>query len=45
MIWISTARRGRTHDITAARRDHLLAHLRTAVSAPWPVSGFWASSA
>ena len=29
-IWISAARPGRTHDITAARRDHLLAHLRAA---------------
>ncbi|SFH06187.1 transposase family protein [Streptomyces mirabilis] len=30
MIWISAARPCRTHDITAARRDHLLAHLRAA---------------
>ncbi|WP_234439516.1 MULTISPECIES: transposase family protein [Streptomyces] len=30
LIWISAARPGRTHDITAARRDHLLAHLRAA---------------
>ncbi|MET7727621.1 MULTISPECIES: transposase family protein [Streptomyces] len=29
-IWISAARPGRTHGITAARRDHLLAHLRAA---------------
>ncbi|MGW1399859.1 transposase family protein [Streptomyces sp. NPDC002405] len=29
LIWISAARPGRTHDITAARRDHILAHLRT----------------
>ncbi|WP_267883799.1 transposase family protein [Streptomyces sp. NRRL S-646] len=27
MIWISAARPGRTHDITAARRDHVVAHL------------------
>jgi hypothetical protein len=30
LIWISAARPGRTHDITAARRDHILAHLRAA---------------
>ncbi|MEU6092706.1 transposase family protein [Streptomyces sp. NPDC047085] len=30
MLWISAARPGRTHDITAARRDHILAHLREA---------------
>jgi hypothetical protein len=30
LIWISAARPGRTHDITAARRDHILTHLRTA---------------
>ncbi|MGW2090457.1 transposase family protein [Streptomyces sp. NPDC001880] len=29
-IWISAARPGRTHDITAARHDHVLAHLRAA---------------
>ncbi|MBR7840054.1 IS5/IS1182 family transposase, partial [Actinospica durhamensis] len=28
LIWISAARPGRTHDITAARRDHVLEHLR-----------------
>ncbi|MFD3998713.1 transposase family protein [Streptomyces sp. NPDC058548] len=28
LIWISAARPGRTHDNTAARRDHILAHLR-----------------
>ncbi|WP_078856158.1 transposase family protein [Streptomyces sp. NRRL F-5065] len=28
LIWISTARPGRTHDNTAARQDHVLAHLR-----------------
>ncbi|KMS69578.1 transposase, partial [Streptomyces viridochromogenes] len=28
LIWISAARPGRTHDITAARHDHILAHLR-----------------
>ncbi|MFE5714465.1 transposase family protein [Streptomyces sp. NPDC056501] len=28
LIWISAARPGRTHDVTAVRRDHLLAHLR-----------------
>ncbi|MGW5276842.1 transposase family protein [Streptomyces sp. NPDC004044] len=27
MIWISAARPGRTHDITAARRDRILSHL------------------
>ncbi|MEU8245205.1 transposase family protein [Nonomuraea sp. NPDC048916] len=26
MIWISAARPGRTHDITAARRDRILSH-------------------
>jgi hypothetical protein len=30
LIWISAARPGRTHDITAARQDHVLAHLRAA---------------
>ncbi|MFI1973384.1 transposase family protein [Streptomyces cinnamoneus] len=29
LIWVS-ARLGRTHDITAARHDHVLAHLRAA---------------
>lgn len=29
-IWISAARSGRTHGITAARYDHILAHLRAA---------------
>ncbi|WP_225102464.1 transposase family protein [Streptomyces sp. CoH27] len=28
LICISAARPGRTHDITAARRDHILTHLR-----------------
>ncbi|MGW2425989.1 transposase family protein [Streptomyces sp. NPDC001709] len=30
LIWISAARPGRTHDITAARRDQILTHLRAA---------------
>jgi len=30
LIWISAARRGSTHDITAARHDHVVAHLREA---------------
>jgi hypothetical protein len=30
LIWISAVRPGRTHDITAARRDRILAHLRAA---------------
>ncbi|WP_434594046.1 transposase family protein [Streptomyces sp. A5-4] len=30
LIWISSTRPGRTHDNTAARNDHILAHLRTA---------------
>ncbi|MGW1410098.1 transposase family protein [Streptomyces sp. NPDC002403] len=30
LIWISAARTGRTHDNTAARHDHILAHLRAA---------------
>ncbi|MFF0170909.1 transposase family protein [Streptomyces prasinus] len=30
LTWISAARPGRTHDITAARHDHILAHLRAA---------------
>ncbi|MET9515837.1 transposase family protein [Streptomyces sp. NPDC002994] len=28
LVWISAARPGRTHDITAARHDHILARLR-----------------
>ncbi|MFJ8387542.1 hypothetical protein ACIQ9Q_24020 [Streptomyces sp. NPDC094438] len=35
LVWISAARPGRTHDITAARCDHRLAHMRDAgFSAP-----------
>ncbi|MFF1510796.1 transposase family protein [Streptomyces sp. NPDC058326] len=30
LIWISAARAGATHDITAARRDDILSHLREA---------------
>ncbi|MEU8975343.1 transposase family protein [Streptomyces monashensis] len=30
LIWVSAARPGRTHDITAARHDRVLAHLRAA---------------
>ncbi|MEV7976816.1 transposase family protein [Streptomyces sp. NPDC086519] len=30
LIWISAARSGRTHDNTAARHEHILAHLRAA---------------
>ncbi|GGU29778.1 transposase family protein [Streptomyces violascens] len=30
LIWTSAARPGRTHDNTAARHDHILAHLRAA---------------
>ncbi|GAA2632398.1 transposase family protein [Streptomyces vastus] len=30
LIWISAARPGRTHDITAARRDHIPTHLQDA---------------
>ncbi|WP_416981378.1 hypothetical protein [Streptomyces sp. T028] len=30
LMWISAARPGRTHDIPAARYDHILAHLRAA---------------
>jgi hypothetical protein len=30
LIWISAARPGRTHDITAARHDHVVTHLRAA---------------
>ncbi|MEU5084260.1 MULTISPECIES: transposase family protein [Streptomyces] len=30
LIWISAARPRRTHDNTAARHDHILAHLRAA---------------
>ncbi|MGW0351663.1 transposase family protein [Streptomyces anthocyanicus] len=30
LSWISAARPGRTHDNTAARHDHILAHLRAA---------------
>ncbi|WP_392900970.1 hypothetical protein [Streptomyces sp. LN699] len=36
LIWISAARPGRTHDNTAARHDHILAHLRAAASGRWP---------
>jgi hypothetical protein len=42
LVWISAARPGRTHDITAARRDRILAHLRAAGLASWPT---WALSA
>lgn len=31
MIWISAARPGRTHDITAACRDRIMSHPRAAV--------------
>ncbi|MEV0235348.1 transposase family protein [Nonomuraea sp. NPDC050786] len=34
LIWISAARPGRTHDITAARHDHIVEHLRAAGRAP-----------
>ncbi len=30
LIWISAGRPGRTHDITAARRDHVVEHLKAA---------------
>ncbi|MEV7817135.1 transposase family protein [Streptomyces flaveolus] len=30
LIRVSAARRGRTHDVTAARHDHITAHLREA---------------
>jgi DDE superfamily endonuclease len=30
LIWISAARPGRTHDITAARHDHIIDHLKAA---------------
>lgn len=30
LIWISAARPGRTHDATAARHDHIVAHLKAA---------------
>ncbi|WHX15758.1 transposase family protein [Streptomyces malaysiensis subsp. malaysiensis] len=30
LIWISAARPGHTHNVTAARHDHVLAHLRAA---------------
>ncbi|UQT59928.1 transposase family protein [Streptomyces durmitorensis] len=36
LIWISAARPGRTHDNTAARHDHVLAHLRAADLGHWP---------
>ncbi|MFE3526638.1 transposase family protein [Streptomyces sp. NPDC059161] len=42
MIWISAARPGRTHDNTAARHDHILAHLRAAGLGRWPTSAFGA---
>ncbi|MFD8868147.1 transposase family protein [Streptomyces sp. NPDC059590] len=34
LIWISAARPGRTHDITAARHDHIVEHLKAADLAP-----------
>jgi hypothetical protein len=34
LIWISAARPGRTHDITAARHDHIVEHLKAAGRAP-----------
>ncbi|MFI1165808.1 transposase family protein [Streptomyces sp. NPDC020801] len=37
LIWISAARPGRTHDITA-RHDHVLAHLRAAGLGRWRTS-------
>lgn len=40
LIWVSAARRGRTHDITAARQDHLTAHLREAGLAAFGDLGF-----
>ena len=36
LIWISSARRGAASEITAARHDHLAAHLRTAGLDPDP---------
>ncbi|MFE2057993.1 transposase family protein [Streptomyces sp. NPDC059446] len=30
LVWISAARPGRTHEVTAARHDHIVAHLRAA---------------
>ncbi|GDY58522.1 hypothetical protein SVIO_091450 [Streptomyces violaceusniger] len=40
LIWISAARPGRTHDNTAARHDHILAHLRAAGLGPWRTWAF-----
>ncbi|MEU1299490.1 hypothetical protein [Streptomyces shenzhenensis] len=40
MIWISAARPGRAHDITADRRDRILSHLRTAGLAALADLGF-----
>ncbi|WP_322619766.1 transposase family protein [Streptomyces acidicola] len=40
LIWISAARPGRTHDVTAARHDHILAHLRAAGLGPLADLGF-----
>ncbi|MFF5213558.1 transposase family protein [Streptosporangium sp. NPDC000396] len=34
LIWISAARPRRTHDITAARHDHIVEHLKAAGRAP-----------
>ncbi|MEV4116943.1 transposase family protein [Nonomuraea sp. NPDC049695] len=55
MMWISAARPGRTHDITAACRDRILSHLRAAdlgflgldndPDAPVVVTGFKATRA
>ncbi|MEV7872577.1 transposase family protein [Streptomyces sp. NPDC088124] len=50
LIWISAARPGRTHDNTAARHDHILAHLPTCPPAHLPTcaplaSEHWPTSA
>ncbi|MFI2352788.1 hypothetical protein ACH492_38605 [Streptomyces sp. NPDC019443] len=45
LMWISAARPGRTHDITAARRDRILAHLRAASLGALVVTGFKATRA
>ncbi|MFJ8313386.1 transposase family protein [Streptomyces sp. NPDC094147] len=40
LIWVSATRPGRTHDVTAARHDHLTAHLREAGLAAFADLGF-----
>ncbi|WP_433455130.1 transposase family protein [Streptomyces sp. CA-142005] len=40
LIWISAVRPGRTHDITAARQDHILPTCAPPASGPWRTWAF-----